>query len=773
MTPDLDALARKYGGSIDDLAAKYGATVTERGTTPLNTDQTTRLGTAPVVPPADPNFLADAAASIPSNLGAAARGVVGGLAAPVTVIADPLTHLINLLLPEKYKQLPPSAGLQTLLTDAGVPNAQTEAQKIMEAAVGGLAGGAGNVLVGSALKAVPGVVGRVGEALVAQPSAQLTGGATGGAASESAAALGAPPAIQAAAGLAGGAIGGGLGNTEAVASPVGPVREAVAVGVPLMTSDVRPPTTGLGKWVQTVSEIIGTGTVRQKQQLKREAALQDFVHTYGADDLNAASGTVMQDLLDKRSADLNRWTTAKDEVLQKLSNPPVDGETFGRTPQERINDLATLEANRVITPAQQVELNQLRANPSKRVVPMTSTNVKIDEAVAYLTSLKTDAVKPAIKALTDWKQALQGQDLANVETLRKQIGEVFVALRPDTNVPTASETVLASIYGKKDANGIPVDGLLKDMTDYIKANGGQADLDKWLVANKNLASMMHELDLRVLKTTLDKGEVTPEQVQNMLFSKDQSTVAALYRNLTPKGQAAARAAVIAKAAVDKTGAEVSPDKFVDNVKKLSTQVGVTFSGDDLKALDGLVRVFEYTKRAGVQQAAPPTGLKGALMLPVSAAALTSIFGGGLKGFTGAVGAGLAVGGAARVYESKAVRDLLTKLPTLKAGSDAEQAVLKAIVVRAQTLNATPEGGTSAPSTTLETARPDQSPMPRVVQGSALRPAPLGVISTDGAFLEFKTLEDAQNYILKHPGAQLQVPASSSGVKYAGSEMRSR
>jgi hypothetical protein len=75
------------------------------------------------------------------------------------------------------------------------------------------------------------------------------------------------------------------------------------------------------------------------------------------------------------------------------------------------------------------------------------------------------------------------------------------------------------------------------------------------------------------------------------------------------------------------------------------------------------------------------------MLPVSAAALASIFGGGMKGFALTVGAGATIGGMARVYESKAVRDLLSKLPMLKQGSPEEAHLLKRILAAAQAVTA--------------------------------------------------------------------------------------
>jgi hypothetical protein len=647
----------------------------------------------------------DMVQSIPSNLGAAGRGVVSGIASPVTMVADPLTAVVNPILKMMgvQQQLPPGQALQVILDKLGVPNAETRSQEIMQAATSGMASGASNVIAGNALKSAPGAVGAVGESLAAQPAAQLTGGATGAATSESARQMGAPPGVQLAAGLVGGAVGGIAGNTEAVPRPMGPVDEAKGLNTWLMTSDVHPPTTPFGKILQTVRESLGTGSVRNKQQQARIQDVRDLVQTYGAQDLGENSNAVMQDLLSKHKTDLNKWVTAKNEVLDKLSNPDASGTEFGRTASERIKDLTTLEMNHVITPKLQDELNQLRSAPGTSVVPMPSTNQKIDEGIAYLTSLSPKLYSQEIKALQDWKEAIQGQNLANIETLRKDIGEVFSAINPDktSSVPTTGEKVLASIYGSKDKNGLPVDGVLKDMTDFIKTNGGQADMNKWLVANKNLHDMMNQLGLTAIRTAIDKGEMTPETINKVLFSKDKSTVEALYKNLTPDGQAAARSAVISRAALGDNGIEATPDQFLTNVKKMSKQIGVFFSGDDLKSLEGLTRVLSYTARAGETKSTGNIGVKAAIMMPVSIQGLASIFGKGMPGLLGLSGAAAGVSGLSLLYESKLVRAILSALPKLKPGSKEEEAALKSLLAVSQNTisKATPK--------TTETQKPDQ------------------------------------------------------------------
>ena len=743
---DLDALARKYGGTIDELATKYGGTITE----PIPTE--------PI--PTETGLLSQFVNELPTNLSTIGRGVVAGAAAPINLFADPLVALENLFLPANRQAPLPSNLIQELLTKLGVPEAKTATQKIVQAATTGLTGAGTTAAAADVVKNMPGLVGATGEVLASQPGVQMASGALSGAASESAALLGAPPIVQVGAGLAGGLIGSKLANTTVVPPKVGPIQDAERVGVRLMTSDVYPPQGPMGKWIQTVSEIIGTGAIRNKQQNERVNAVKDLVRQYGADDLNTVSDAVMQDLIDTRKTNLTKWTTSKNDVIDKLSwpiNKPINKPNYPLLDAPPPSTDPTL-----LGPPGPLSLPDLKSGPPgplslpdpksgppvfqepvpgprapepmpifggplvpsankppvtkpkgagavgiarkplvktydmptneegvSRVVPMTNTLQRIDDSITYLNQLKTDKVLPVIKVLEDWKQAIQGQDLRNIETLRKQIGDVFAAPELGT-VRSTSERILTDIYPAVN----------EDMGNYIKINGGTTDFNKWKVANKELSNMMGELDLSSLKRVLNKGDITPEEVKSLLFSQKKSTVQALYRNLSPDGQANMRSAIISKAAIDKMGIEVLPDQFITNIKKLSDQVGVTFSGTELKELDGLTRVLEYTTRAGKGQATPPAGIKGALMLPVSAAALASLFGGGIKGFAGALTAGVAVGGTARLYESKIVRNLLSMLPTVKPGSPEEVALLKRLITAAEVVNQTeskPKAPTGSPS----------------------------------------------------------------------------
>lgn len=204
--------------------------------------------------------------------------------------------------------------------------------------------------------------------------------------------------------------------------------------------------------------------------------------------------------------------------------------------------------------------------------------------------------------------------------------------------------------------------------------------------------MMGDLDLGILKTTLEKGVDRPEVVKNMLFNKDRSVIQALNKNLTAKGRESARAAVMQEVS-KKIGEEASPERFLTELRKMKAggdPVGVFFTGDDLKAIEGLTRVLKATSRASQAGLNPPTGVQAVIPLSLigmggGSVALEKYFGQGLPGLLASVGVVGAAGGAARAYESPAVRNILMKLPTVRPGSVEEAALFKRLLEAAQSI----------------------------------------------------------------------------------------
>lgn len=394
-------------------------------------------------------------------------------------------------------------------------------------------------------------------------------------------------------------------------------------GVRVMTSDVKPPETFMGKSTRNIGERIplaGTGGARAAQQGERLDAVKNVLRDYGGSDSQelfesapSAVEDVASNLAKTRGKEVSRLNFAKNTIIDD-------------TPGE---------------------------------VPIPNTLEAIDQQITRLQGLKSKEFVPIIAKLQDWRASLQGQSLRNVEDLRKSIGSAF----EDPN--------LASIKGEgqKAVNAI-YGPLREDMGAFIKAQRGELDFTRWKAANDKLAAMAGELDTTAFRNALRDTETTPEAVGRLLFNRDRSQVARLYANLDPAGKARAQAAILQRAfdkAISADGG-LSAEKFTGNLKQLGESVGVAFQGDDKTRIQGLVKLLDSTRRASEAAVQPPTGVQNA---PVA-------LGYGLGALFGkAALPAAAIGGLfARAYESAPVRDLLLKLGKAKAGTGAEARLME-------------------------------------------------------------------------------------------------
>jgi hypothetical protein len=325
---------------------------------------------------------------------------------------------------------------------------------------------------------------------------------------------------------------------------------------------------------------------------------------------------------------------------------------------------------------------------------MTNTIQAIDDQITKLQSLNLPDLAPVISKLDGWKQSLQGQNLTNIEQIRKVIGDTFKS--PElANVRGVGEKALSGIYKPYK----------QDMESFITQIGERRDVTKWKVADKRLAEMAGELDMGTLKSVLRRGDTTPEVIGQMLLSKKPSEVNQLYSSLTPSGRANARASLLfeaskkAKSEMPDGSITFDPNIFNAELNKLKPQIGVFFKGDDLKQIEGLSRVLDLTKRASEANKISGFTQTGA---PLSAAAIASAMGGGLSGFLSTLGTATAIGVITRMYESAPVRNLMIKIPRTIPGSKEEAALMKRLNSTMQTeFDALQQAGNESQSNTQE------------------------------------------------------------------------
>jgi hypothetical protein len=582
------------------------------------------------------------------NLGLTARAGVEGAASLIGIVYDPLKEIVNLgsKIAGGKGDIPSyRAQISSILDNLGLPDPETTAERVSGAITSGMSAGGGSVVVAKNLaKVLTGLSQKVSQIMATAPTAQVVGSGTGAGSGQTAAELGYNPVVQLGASLVGGLAGGRAANVKA--TPISQtvkntVKDAETAGVPVLTSDARPPTTFAGKWLQKTTEsipILGTGGVRSAQQDLRAEAVQNLARSFGVnlgDDVDTISA-VTQDLLRRRGSQLTKYTGLKSSVINS----------------EQLKNAGVVNVDRAIA--------------------------AIDREIAKLTPMRSNDANQVLERLRDWRSSLlgetkvkgpngkmitvnEGQSLQTIELLRKQLGESFESADLGS-IKNLGKNSLNSIYGP----------LREDMRSFIQKFGNRNDVKKFDTANTRLSEMAGELDNSLFKRVLSKGEVTPETISSMLFSKTPSDVKLLFKNLDAAGQANARTAIITKMFKDSVNANggVSPDVFKNQIKKMSEQLGIFFNQRDLQSVEGLGRILALTQRASQANLLPPTGVM--LQIPIIGGLLTQTFGG--------VGAGVVAAGSlgalARIIESPAVRNILIKLPKIKSGSPQEAELLK-------------------------------------------------------------------------------------------------
>lgn len=398
------------------------------------------------------------------------------------------------------------------------------------------------------------------------------------------------------------------------------VQAAERANIPLMTSDVAQPDTFIGKSAQALGEripVAGTGGARATQQEARKAAVQAL----GAEYPRPQPSVIIDSLKAQKSKVKQAAAQRYDELVPKIDN--LGAIQYTKT-QQAIDDALK-------------ELNRPGVVSSK-------------EAVQELQQF-ADTLKSAPQTYSSLKE--------NRTALRDVVSSYDAQGR--SQLPTRAKALLNRVYGS----------LTADMDDAARGALSPRDFGRLKEANAIYASEAERLTKTRLKNVLDKGDLTPEVAENLLFSAKRSEVKSLYDSLNTSGRDAVRASIIQRA-ISKSGGidDVSPDKFLSELRRLESQTGVAFKGDQRKQVEGLKQVLAATKRAGESGVQTATGQQ--LYAPVAGAAIGSAVGD--LGTTFALGA--TAGGLARIYESPAVRNALIRIGSSPKSEVSKQLALK-------------------------------------------------------------------------------------------------
>lgn len=392
------------------------------------------------------------------------------------------------------------------------------------------------------------------------------------------------------------------------------LKRAAAADVPVMTSDVVPPKTKLGNQLQGYSEgvIAGTGPMRAAQQDARTKLVNRFTEKYGDYDPSVVVDSLKSGVAREKSLAKSKLNSLSGRMVGK----PVD--TSGA----------------------------IRA---------------IDGAVNELGKLKGVSDTQTISALNDYKNAIQ--EITNGDDAFELLDKLRTQFRIDvkgdrTVLPSMSQTMVDRVYNS----------LTNSLSKSIAKGLSPKDASAWRAGKADYAKMATHATQTRLKNVLNKGDLTPEAVNTIVYGQYGSDIARLYGKLDQKGKDMLRAAYISKIA-DKVGD--SPQKMMTELGKLQKQANgqvfkTVFGGKNGKEIEGMLSILDATKRASEANVVTKTGMTLAPLVRVIGNLKTG--GALLAGETG-------IGLMSRVYESPMARNALLRLANTKAGTPAYERAL--------------------------------------------------------------------------------------------------
>lgn len=384
------------------------------------------------------------------------------------------------------------------------------------------------------------------------------------------------------------------------------IKFANSADVPLHTTDVLQPNSRVGRMAQTTAENIpfaGTSSMRAGQQEARSQLVDEFASRFGEYDPSIVVGSLKSKTAGIKQAAGNRL----EQVQSAMSGVNIQ--------------------------------------PSRALQ-------QIDDEIGSLQKLGKVADNDTISKLQAYRDELAGGnvDLQQLSNLRSQFRQDVKGER--VVMPNRSDAAIQRVYR----------AMTGDIDNSIGQSLGNDTLRRYKQANAIYADEASKLQNTRLKNVIMKGDLTPEVVNNMLFSKNKSEVQNLYRSVGQTGRAQMRNGIIGKA-MEKSGG--SPDQFLRQVNLMSNQTGIAFKGRDAAYLKGLRNYLESTKRAGQAGVTTPTGQQ----------TIPFIMGIGSVTNPALVGVGGGYGLLARMYESEPARNAMLRLANTPRGSTAFEKAL--------------------------------------------------------------------------------------------------
>ena len=446
----------------------------------------------------------------------------------------------------------------------------------------------------------------IGKSAATQAAIEGAGAATGGEFNPEEVAL--AGGIGGAGKLAENAIGGAyrLATGKVSDDAAKQIADIEAQGLKARTQDVVQPETLPGKMAANVGEL---NPLTAGQQAAQQRTRQDVAETF-VDKFTPSYDDIKSSITGKRKRIETAAVNAMDSALSKASS-------------------ATLSKQNTVD-AIESEIKRLTELPNGQ--PRTM----IDESTVNTLS----------GYLEDVKNASSVTDLRDLRTdLRDSLSPKF------GEKSNRKEGAIKRIYGS----------MTRDMDETVKSAVTPREFAQYKRGNAVYGREAEKLKKGRIKKVLQAGDdLSPEQIDRNLLSKDSVVRGQLFNSLDSVGRDNARAAIIRKLADDASrGGELSVNMFLKKLRDNDKALQTFFRGRDRKELEGLRNALEATRSAQDAAVNPPTGQRLAPYL-VGGGAIADL------GLTIAGTLGSAIG--YKAYQSKPVRNALLKLANTPKGS---------------------------------------------------------------------------------------------------------
>lgn len=383
--------------------------------------------------------------------------------------------------------------------------------------------------------------------------------------------------------------------------------------LPLMTTDVVPPQTNVGKQARTLTERIpyaGTGGLRSDQQAAREGLVKTF-----SDNVGGISDAQLYNSLAKGQREfINAAGKRYDRIINSMGDTPVD---------------------------------------------ITNTVKSIDDQIAKLTRPGASQDRSAVSVLQQFKNDITSgpNNLQLARENRTNLRKRFMAAPDEVDRDTLQK-----------ASDAVYQAYTSDMKRAVANNLGPQEAANLARVDRSWAKFNDMMSNTRVQKALQSGKTTPEDVTKLVFSQSPAERSQLYRLLDDNGRQNARAAIVQRAvdkATDASG-DISVEKFINEMHRNRKQAATFFRGEHGKQLDGVLKYLDSTRQASTAAASPLTG-----QMIAGPTALLAAFTSAINpAFAKVVAIGGGIGLSGRAYESKAMRAALLKLANTPKGSTA-------------------------------------------------------------------------------------------------------